>query len=163
MCCSCLCSTIHVYFQRVRLHFTKFRTRYSDDVVSIYNGKDANAPLINRLYGSGLPGNITSSGNTVFLYFTTNFYYRDIGFTIEYSAFGGKFNMVIKCVLPHSTTYNKTRLQLYMASTERRRRFDESPTFLNKYPVLLRYLLFFLQITRTTQQLFKFTVLSQNE
>ena len=161
MCCSCLCSTIHVYFQRVRLHFTKFRTRYSRHVVSIYNGTDANAPLINRLSGSGLPGNITSSGNTVFLYFTTDYHYRDIGFTIEYSAFGGKFNIVLKCVLPHSTTYNKTRLQLCMASAERRRRFGESPTFLNRYPVLLRYLVFF--IARTTQQLFQFTVLSQNQ
>ena len=84
----------HVFFQHVRLHFTAFNLDCCD-YVYIYDGNDLTARLIRRLHGYGLPDNITSSGNTVFVYFTTNGCCNSGGFTIQYSTLDGKFNVVI--------------------------------------------------------------------
>ena len=82
------------------LHFTKLHTETSYDVVHIYDGNNTNAPELGIISGHVLPGNnITSSGNTVYVHFKSDYAQRFTGFTIRYSAFGGKFNIVIKVIL----------------------------------------------------------------
>ena len=85
-----------VYLQFVRLHFNKFSLEQSQscyDSLSIYDGRSATASLITKLCGSYLPGDITTSGNYVFIYFTSDVSNTNTGFTIQYSAVGGKFNI----------------------------------------------------------------------
>ncbi|KAK2170759.1 hypothetical protein NP493_1143g01022 [Ridgeia piscesae] len=80
--------------QRVRLNFVNFTlpncSDCSCDKVNIYDGRNATAPLIHTLCGSDLPGNVTSSGNELFIHFQSDGSNRIRGFRIRYSAIEGK-------------------------------------------------------------------------
>ena len=81
-----------VYFglQQVHLHFLRFRLEGSSnceyDKVNIYDGSDDTAPLIRSLCGSRQPGDITASGNVVFVSFLSDGTVTDYGFTIQYKT-----------------------------------------------------------------------------
>ena len=85
-----------LYLQRVQLHFTRFDIHsYYDtcsyDRVYIYDGSDTTAPLIHSICDNRFLVNyITSSGNTVFVYFLSDYRYRRSGFEIQYSSVEGK-------------------------------------------------------------------------
>ncbi|KAI0223467.1 Ovochymase-1 [Lamellibrachia satsuma] len=74
--------------QQVQLHFLRFRLEGSSnceyDKVNIYDGSDDTAPLIRSLCGSRRPGDITASGNVVFVSFLSDGTITDYGFTIQY-------------------------------------------------------------------------------
>ncbi|KAI0242258.1 Exoskeleton protein RP43 [Lamellibrachia satsuma] len=78
--------------KRVKLHFTKFDIEYSRrrrcpyDKVKIYDGSNANAPLIGTYCGTRKPGDKISKDNTMFVSFTTDRSVTKAGFRIQYSA-----------------------------------------------------------------------------
>ena len=86
--------THRIYLQRVRLDFVSFTlpncSDCSCDKVNIYDGRNATAPLIHTLCGSDLPGDVTSSGNEMFIHFQSDASNINRGFRIRYSAIEGK-------------------------------------------------------------------------
>ena len=93
-----------VYLQRVQLEFTRFelascRDTCDCDKVYIYDGSDATAPLTHLIcHQKFLVGDITSSGNTVFVYFGSNASNRRRGFEIRYSSVDGKAANISKLI-----------------------------------------------------------------
>ena len=85
-----------LYLQRVQFDFTRFYLESCSDTcncdkVYIYDGSDATAPLTHSICNQKfLVGDITSSGNSVFVYFESNGYNRYRGFEIRYSSVEGK-------------------------------------------------------------------------
>ena len=83
-------------FQRIQLHFSRFELDNFDDRcyrdrVYIHDGRDALAQLTHTICSRKFSiDNITSSGNTVFVYFASDGYYRRRGFEIQYSSVEGK-------------------------------------------------------------------------
>ena len=73
-------------FQVVNLHFGSFDTQSGQDEVRIYDGNDATAPLLHTFSGTSHPGDVFSSGNTVFVSFVTDDSVIDDGFSIVYST-----------------------------------------------------------------------------
>ncbi|KAI0223599.1 Cubilin [Lamellibrachia satsuma] len=75
----------------VQLHFLHFDLVASTDCrtanVKIYDGNDALAPLLHSFCGDTLPGDVTSSGNTVLVYFKHDSDNTYNGFKIYYSVF----------------------------------------------------------------------------
>ena len=71
-----------ICLQRVRLHFSRFEigTHWMDKV-NIYDGNSTAAPLIRSFSSERLPKDITSSGNTVFVYIVAS---EDGQFRIKY-------------------------------------------------------------------------------
>ena len=77
--------------QRVQLHFVSFdveaHSRCNYDSVRIYDGRGTSAPLMRTICGDSLPGDVTSSGNTMFVRFQTDGSATRSGFSIYYSTF----------------------------------------------------------------------------
>ena len=77
--------------QRVQLHFVSFDVEDESDCdydsVRIYDGQDTSAPLMRNICGDTLPGDVTSSGNTMFVRFKTDVSGNRNGFSIYYSTF----------------------------------------------------------------------------
>ena len=82
-----------VVFQRVRIHFLSFNIRMSEgciyDFANIYDGASTYAPRLRHLCGSTLPGDVVSSGNTIYIKFGTNNTHTYSGFRIQYTAIDG--------------------------------------------------------------------------
>ena len=74
-------SAEHVY-----LTFNSFATEEGHDILSIYDGEDASAPLIGQYSGHDTPPMITSTGNRLYLRFTTDSSTQDQGWTVTYST-----------------------------------------------------------------------------
>ena len=90
--------------QRVQLHFVSFGIEANSDCVSIYDNRDRwndyNAiSWTKRLQvtfcGGSLPGDVTSSGNIVFVNFKTGRGATNSGFSIYYTAFSPVDGMCI--------------------------------------------------------------------
>ncbi|KAK2175384.1 hypothetical protein NP493_732g00010 [Ridgeia piscesae] len=85
--------------QHVRLDFVNFTlpscSDCSCDKVNVYDGRDATAPLIHTLCGSDLPGEVTSSGNELFVHFESDGADRIRRFRIRYSAVGDKIFVLL--------------------------------------------------------------------
>ncbi|KAI0233878.1 Cubilin [Lamellibrachia satsuma] len=77
--------------KRVQLHFLSFELEASSDcsfdTVNIYDGHDTSAPLLHSFCGDGVPDDVASSGNTMFVHFKTDQSGTYGGFNIYYSAF----------------------------------------------------------------------------
>ena len=69
---------------KLRLVFFRFDIEPSDDRVSVYNGTSSSSPLIGQYSGSTLPAAITSSGNNLFIRFTTDGSVIRSGFAASY-------------------------------------------------------------------------------
>lgn len=74
-------SAEHVY-----LTFNSFATEAGHDILSIYDGEDASAPLIGQYSGHDTPPMITSTGNRLYLRFITDSSTQDQGWTVTYST-----------------------------------------------------------------------------
>lgn len=72
--------------QNIWLYFSKFQTEPNNDVLYIYDGVNDQAPLIGAYSGYTLPPTITSSGNGLFLKFTTNETIQGQGWEAYYST-----------------------------------------------------------------------------
>ena len=83
----------------MRLHFIRFDVEESKDCdydkVEIYDGNSTDAELISTLCGASLPNDIISSGNTVYVQFTSDETSNYAGFRIQYTATNGKRNVLM--------------------------------------------------------------------
>ena len=69
---------------KLRLVFFRFVTESSHDRVSVYSGTSSSSPRIGQYSGSTLPAAITSSGNNLFIKFTTDSSVTNNGFAASY-------------------------------------------------------------------------------
>ena len=102
----------NVVLQVVRLHFASFST-YGGDIVCVYDGNDATAPLLHTFSGSSRPSDVFSSGNTVFVSFVTNGRYTNDGFKVIYLAtilVPGK----LQCILCNSNDLTQWHLSMLL-------------------------------------------------
>ncbi|KAK2167305.1 hypothetical protein NP493_1280g00020 [Ridgeia piscesae] len=76
--------------------------------MTIYDGTSTSAPLLRDLCGSSLPGDVVSSGNTMYIRFGTNNVDTYSGFRIQYTA--------IDANCPNGTEYNTTSSSCQMCS-----------------------------------------------
>ncbi|HOY30645.1 MAG TPA: C10 family peptidase [Bacteroidales bacterium] len=72
--------------QPITLIFNSFATEQGHDFLSIYDGADATAPLIGQYSGHDLPPTVVSTGNRLYLRFTTDNAGQDQGWTVTYST-----------------------------------------------------------------------------
>ena len=78
-----------VWLQRMRLHFSKFdlesESSCTYDRVKIYDGSSANAQLRGSYCGNNTPGDVVSSGSTMFVSFMSDYAFTKSGFEIRYN------------------------------------------------------------------------------
>jgi len=72
--------------EHVYLLFNSFATEQGRDILSIYDGEDATAPLIGQYSGHITPPMIASTGNRLYLRFTTDSSGQDQGWSATYST-----------------------------------------------------------------------------
>ncbi|OFX27986.1 MAG: hypothetical protein A2X08_15750 [Bacteroidetes bacterium GWA2_32_17] len=72
--------------EKITLTFTTFNTQANADFVSVFDGADASAPLIGKYSGNQLPPVIISSGDKLFLTFTSNESNQGQGFDANYET-----------------------------------------------------------------------------
>ncbi|OFX17846.1 MAG: hypothetical protein A2033_05465, partial [Bacteroidetes bacterium GWA2_31_9] len=70
----------------VTLSFTDFGTESSYDLVNIYDGANASAPLLASYSGSSIPFDVTSSGGKMFVNFTSDFSVNASGWSANYTS-----------------------------------------------------------------------------
>ncbi len=80
--------------QRIRLNFQQFQLENGFDFLRIYDGPNVLSPSLGTFTGSGGPGIITSSGNSLTFWFTSN------------SNTTGNWAASIECAGPPLTPYN---------------------------------------------------------
>ncbi|KAI1231216.1 hypothetical protein IHE44_0008153 [Lamprotornis superbus] len=78
--------TNHIPGVNSRLHFMVFHTEEFHDVLRIWDGPVENGILLKEMSGSGLPGDIHSTFNSVILQFNTDFFTSKQGFAIQFSV-----------------------------------------------------------------------------
>ncbi len=66
---------------QVTLSFSAFNTEANNDVVRIYDGGSSAAPLLAQYSGATIPASVTSTGNQLYVTFTTNGSVSAQGFT----------------------------------------------------------------------------------
>lgn len=67
-----------------------FHTEEFHDVLRIWDGPVENGILLKEMSGSGLPGDIHSTFNSVILQFNTDFFTSKQGFAIQFSGGMGR-------------------------------------------------------------------------
>lgn len=70
----------------VTLNFTSFATEQGWDFVKVYDGISASATLLGAFSGSSLPPSLTSSGNAMYIAFTSDDSQTAQGFSATYSS-----------------------------------------------------------------------------
>lgn len=68
----------------INFEFKKLMTESATDTISVYEGSDANAPLVGTFSGNSIPPNFTVSGEEAFITFKSNATITDQGFLIDY-------------------------------------------------------------------------------
>ncbi len=69
----------------ITLSFVRFNTT-PNDILTIYDGSNASAPVLGTFSGSTLPSTVTSSGNRMYITFNTDASENANGFLAEYSC-----------------------------------------------------------------------------
>ncbi|NTW33810.1 MAG: hypothetical protein HGB12_14520, partial [Bacteroidetes bacterium] len=80
--CSWLISPVGA--DHINLSFNYFNTEESNDVLVVYDGPDASAPVIGTFSGSTLPSDISSTASTMFIKFTSNATVNSTGWMATY-------------------------------------------------------------------------------
>jgi hypothetical protein len=80
--------------QRIRMNFQSFSTESGSDFLDIYDGPNNLAPLIGRFSGGVGPGIVTSTGNSLTFFFSSD------------QSVTGNWLANIECAGPVPTTYN---------------------------------------------------------
>ena len=93
-----------MFLQVIQLHFLNFdlgnSSNCSSSSVRVYDGNDVSAPLLQTFCGQSLPGDVTSSGNTLFVHFKIVNVMTYDGFTIYYSGLSPVEGMATYHLLP---------------------------------------------------------------
>jgi hypothetical protein len=71
--------------KNITVSFVRFDVNNSD-VLNIYDGVDASAPLLASYTGSAIPADVTSTGDRMFIQFITDAAIQGKGWLIEYSS-----------------------------------------------------------------------------
>lgn len=71
---------------KIKLMFTNFSTESNNDVLSIYDGENEQAPVLGQFSGNQLPPEILSSGGALFLSFNTNDTIQGLGWELYYTS-----------------------------------------------------------------------------
>ncbi len=72
--------------QSIRLEFTRFSTESANDIVTVYDGGDINAPVLGIFSGSSLPPALFSTGGKMLIRFTTNGTVEEAGWSASYTS-----------------------------------------------------------------------------
>lgn len=72
--------------QAIQITFSSFATEAGYDFVRIYNGNDATAPLLGSYSGTSLPASVTSSGNVIYITFSSDEFVTAAGFMLSYAC-----------------------------------------------------------------------------
>ena len=78
------------------LTFDEFATEQGFDILSIYDGPSADAPMLARLSGTIMPDPIVTTGRSVFLHFVSNDNTPAVGFRISFQCNGNVVNIIGK-------------------------------------------------------------------
>jgi hypothetical protein len=70
----------------VQLSIPTFKTENRYDTLDIRDGRNSSSPLIGQYSGTAIPGNITSTGNSLWLWFHSDLTTNEQGFAANYSA-----------------------------------------------------------------------------
>jgi hypothetical protein len=70
----------------INLSFSYFDTELNHDIVNVYDGADVNAPILGTFSGNTLPPQLVSSGNKMFITFTSNNENQGAGFLAQYTS-----------------------------------------------------------------------------
>ncbi|MEI7596906.1 MAG: C10 family peptidase [Bacteroidota bacterium] len=70
----------------ITLSFFRFDTEATNDVVTVYDGADASAPVLGTFSGTSLPTDVVSTGNKMFIKFSTNDSINSKGWLAKYSS-----------------------------------------------------------------------------
>ncbi|MPM11072.1 hypothetical protein SDC9_57410 [bioreactor metagenome] len=76
---------------KITLNFLRFSTESGNDVLTVYDGADASAPVIGSYSGSSVPSTVESTGSKLFLTFNSNASDTADGFLISYSITSPSF------------------------------------------------------------------------
>ena len=68
----------------ITLSFNRFDTQNNGDFVSVYDGINSSAPLLGTYSGNTVPSSINSSGNSLFVEFTSNGFFELTGWEASY-------------------------------------------------------------------------------
>lgn len=71
----------------IELEFVDVNLEMTHDVIKVYDGNNASAPLIASFSGDSIPAVISSSGSELFITFNSNSSIRNRGFHANYKAF----------------------------------------------------------------------------
>ncbi len=71
----------------IDLSFSSFDTEYKYDEVNVYDGNDATAVLLGTFSGDEIPPLITSSGNELFVTFTSDEFFNRNGWEADYVTY----------------------------------------------------------------------------
>ena len=66
--------------------FTEFSLELNSDFLYVYDGDNANAPLLATITGSNLPDDVTSSGRSLYFLLVTDATIRSQGFYVKYTS-----------------------------------------------------------------------------
>lgn len=70
----------------IDITFIEFQTEVGNDVLSIFDGADENAPLLGAYSGANLPAPVQSSSDVVYITFTTNANTSGIGWQLNWNG-----------------------------------------------------------------------------
>ena len=70
----------------IQLDFLSLDTQAGVDIITVYNGQNASAPVVGRYSGTVTPGTIVSSENALYITFTTDYAVVQRGFTATYQT-----------------------------------------------------------------------------
>lgn len=76
-----------------------FHTEEFHDVLRIWDGPVENGILLKEMSGSGLPGDVHSTFNSVILQFNTDFFTSKQGFAVQFSGGFCIASSAVKCRL----------------------------------------------------------------
>lgn len=91
---------------KITLNFLRFSTESGIDVLTVYNGADAAAPVIGSYSGSTIPSSIESTGSKLFLTFNSNAADTADGFLISYSITSPAFCSALSSLTADSDTFD---------------------------------------------------------
>ena len=78
----------------VRLQFTNFETESCCDKLKIYDGEDDGWSLLKELSGSGYNGEIVTTGNNMYIQFTSDHFVTRSGFRGVLTNITGRFRIL---------------------------------------------------------------------
>ena len=82
-------TTIYSLFGPITLDFVAFSFEDETDGILVFDGADAEAPLLGAFTGTELPEAVTSTGNVITIVEITNATVNESGFQINYTCQGG--------------------------------------------------------------------------